>query len=123
MADLPEDACQKVLAMFKSIDACQWAELAQYFHSDVCYLRPGYAPISGLADLVDFYLNRRVIKSGQHVIELICEADKGRAVSATGSFAGLSHDNRPLSTRFCDVYRFEAGKIRQRETFFSSPAV
>ncbi|MFP5392108.1 MAG: nuclear transport factor 2 family protein [Gammaproteobacteria bacterium] len=109
--------------MFSLIDACEWPQLEQHFHSDIEYRRPGYPPINGIDDLLDFYKNRRIIKSGQHVVETVCEADSGRAVSAMGSFVGTDRQGKDLRVRFCDVYHLEDGKIRRRETFFDAPAV
>lgn len=118
-----EAATENIVSMFKLIDACRWVELGNYFHPEIQYIRPGYEPIRGLAELTDFYCQKRIIESGQHTIELICEADAQHAVCATGSFAGIDRSGNAVQVRFCDVYHFEAGKIRRRETFFNSPAI
>jgi len=112
-----------ITAMFEHIDACQWDVLPHFFHEDVRYIRPGYDPISGLPNLLDFYKRRRIIKSGRHVIELICAAENGDTVSAIGAFRGKDWSGKDLDVRFCDVYEFEGQKIVRRETFFNAPAV
>ncbi|MES2938880.1 MAG: nuclear transport factor 2 family protein [Pseudomonadota bacterium] len=119
----PADLGARVAGMFALIDIARWDALAAYFHDDVDYIRPGYAPIRGLADLLDFYRHRRIVHSGCHVLELLCTDASGQAVSATGSFTGTDRQGHPLAVRFCDVYRFRGVKIARRETFFNAPAV
>ena len=117
------DVAASIVPMFESIDAGRWSRLGEYFHDEVVYVRPGYAPITGIGDLLDFYRNRRIIKSGRHVIESICSSAGGDTWVVTGSFTGVDRCGNGLRARFCDVYSVEAGKIRRRETFFDSPAV
>ena len=112
-----------IVAMFSAIDACEWPRLPEYFHDEIVYLRPGYEPIRGLADLLDFYAHRRIIRSGKHIIETTCVSGNGNTLSATGSFSGVDRSGKTVRVRFCDVYVFQSGKIRWRETFFNSPAV
>lgn len=119
----PADPAARIAGMFARIDACEWDALAAYFHADVEYLRPGYDPIHGLDALLDFYRLRRAIGGGRHVLELLCTADAGRAVCATGTFTGISRQGEPLAVRFCDVYQFRGARIARRETFFNAPAV
>lgn len=109
--------------MFKVIDNNDWENLSSYFHHEIQYSRPGFAVISGLADLIDFYCNRRIILTGKHSIENLCASDSHKCVIASGSFSGFDQGYRPLRVRFCDVYLFQHGRIFRRETFFNSPAV
>jgi ketosteroid isomerase-like protein len=120
---MKNDFAEVVASIFSVIDSCQWAKLPEHFHPDVQYLRPGYKPIVGLADLLDFYENRRIIKAGKHMIEAVCSSDRGNVISASGSFAGIDRHGNDLRTRFCDVYYMQDGKVKRRETFFDSPAV
>ena len=120
---MKSSSIETIVSMFESIDACRWNDLAKYFHDDIRYIRPGYPPIEGLADLIDFYRNRRIIKSGHHELELLCVGESGQALSAIGSFAGFDRCGNALSVRFCDVYRLDGEKVKSRETFFDSPAV
>jgi ketosteroid isomerase-like protein len=113
----------KILTMFAAIDSCRWQELVKYFHPRVDYVRPGYEPISGLVELLDFYENRRIIQTGHHTVESIWTWQTGTTCSVVGIFKGVGRDGRDLQVRFCDVYHLEDGMIRHRETFFSSPAV
>lgn len=109
--------------MFEVIDSNDWENLASHFHHEIQYSRPGFTVISGLADLIDFYRNRRIILAGKHSIEKLCASDSHKCVIACGSFSGFDRGNRPLSVRFCDVYLFQHERIFRRETFFNSPAV
>ncbi|WKB55704.1 nuclear transport factor 2 family protein [Eleftheria terrae] len=113
----------KVLQLFRNIDACAWSRLDESFHADVEYQRPGYAPIRGLPELLRFYREVRVIGAGQHVVESVFYGPEGGACSATGSFRGVDRQGRALSVRFCDTYFFQDDKIIRRETFFNAPAV
>lgn len=109
--------------MFEVIDSSDWENLASYFHHEIQYSRPGFFVISGLADLIDFYRNRRIILAGKHSVENLCASDSQKCVIASGSFSGFDRGNRPLTVRFCDVYLFQNERIFRRETFFNSPAV
>lgn len=117
------NASHQIRCLFELIDAAQWSELGTFFHPQVDYLRPGFDPIRGLDALTDFYCHRRCVKTGRHVVERVCTGGDGRSVVAVGSFTGRDHDGRSLNVRFCDVYEFEEGKVRRRETFFNSPAI
>lgn len=117
------DFSNSIRSMFAAIDSCQWHELSHYFHPNVEYDRPGYTRISGLDDLLDFYLNRRIIKQGQHTVETVCTEHGGRSLSVTGHFVGIDRQGKNLDVRFCDVYQLKEGKIIKRETFFNSPSV
>lgn len=110
-------------AMFETIDSSDWENLASYFHHEIQYSRPGFAVISGLADFIDFYRNRRIILTGKHSIEYLCASDSQKCAIVSGSFSGFDRGNRPLIARFCDVYNFQNERIFRRETFFNSPAV
>lgn len=110
-----------VSEMFGAIDSGSWHRLGEFFDSEVVYIRPGYPPIRGLADLVDFYANRRVIRSGTHVIEQVVADDSGAV--AIGEVDASLRDGRPVHVRFADAYRFRDGRIVHRHTFFDVPAV
>jgi ketosteroid isomerase-like protein len=113
----------KVLQMFQHIDSSDWARLDDHFHPNVEYHRPGYDSIKGLDELRQFYVDKRVIKTGRHQLESVFYGPGGESLSVTGSFHGADKAGRDLSVRFCDVYFFEDDKIIRRETFFDAPAV
>jgi ketosteroid isomerase-like protein len=120
---MSQEITTAIQSMFELIDSAQWPELEKHFHDDVLYFRPGYEPIIGLNDLLDFYMNRRIIMKGKHILETFCSARDGNTVSAVGSFTGVDKQGKALKVRFCDIYQIESGKIRRRETFFDRPAV
>lgn len=120
---MKSDARRAIISMFDVIDSCQWEKLGEHFHTDIQYRRPGYETIRGLADLIDFYENRRVIQHGRHVVENVCTGHGDDVLSVVGSFAGVDRRGRQLAVRFCDVYHLRGAKILSRETFFNAPAV
>jgi ketosteroid isomerase-like protein len=67
------------------------------------YERPGYDPLEGLAAVLYFYREVRIVASGRHGLHRILV--NGDAVACSGRFTGRSRDNKPLDERFCDVYR------------------
>jgi ketosteroid isomerase-like protein len=112
---------QFILDMFTAIDARAFHRLPEFFADDVVYERPGYPPIRGLADLTDFYEHRRRIRTGAHSIEEIV-ADTSAAV-AIGEIDATLRDGARSCVRFADAYRFAAGRIIYRHTYFDVPAV
>lgn len=120
---MKSDARCTIISMFNVIDSCQWEKLSEHFHPDIQYLRPGYDTIFGLADLIDFYENRRIIKHGRHIVENVCTGPDEEVVSVVGSFTGFDRRGKQLAVRFCDVYHLSDEKIKNRETFFNAPSV
>jgi len=108
--------------LFHTIDARDWEALPRFFHPEVVYERPGYEPLVGLAQLLHFYRDVRVIASGAHTLDRIvldeeCAACWGRCV-------GLHRDGSPIEERFADVYTLAGdGKIATRRSYFFRPAV
>lgn len=105
-----------IQSMFDAIDAQDHAALGQFFTADVVYERPGFSNICGFDDLVDFYRNHRIIKSGVHKVEKIIDA--GESAVAIGQFVGALKDGRPANERFADAYTFRDGQICKRTTYF-----
>ena len=107
--------------LFHAIDTASWNDLPNFFHPDIVYERPGYAPISGLDALRDFYSNTRIIAEGKHSLDGgLRDADKA---ICWGHFRGRSKSGDPLEERFADAYELEDGLIRKRTTFFFRAAI
>ncbi|WP_224360634.1 nuclear transport factor 2 family protein [Hyalangium versicolor] len=110
-----------IVQMFHHIDSNNWAGLRPLFCRDVIYERPGYAPIIGAQELLDFYERVRVIAAGRHTIDgLLTEED---SAACWGHFAGTHRNGTPLQVRFADCYTFEDGMIKKRTSYFFTPAV
>ena len=107
--------------LFEAVDRCAWEALPRFFCPEIVYERPGYAPLVGLAQVLHFYREVRVIASGAHRLHHIL-ADGERAV-CWGEFRGRRKDGTPVEVRFADAYAFSNGKIRTRCTYFFQPAV
>jgi ketosteroid isomerase-like protein len=105
--------------MFSVVDASAWAELAAFYHPACRYERPGFPVITGVDDMLDFYVRRRPILSGRHTLDSVVEA--GEHVFASGSFEGELRSGDTLQLRFADHYVFEADRILNRTTFFFTP--
>jgi ketosteroid isomerase-like protein len=117
----PEDSEGFVKRLFGCIDARDWPELSEFLHDEAIYERPGYEPFVGKPAIMDFYLTKRIISFGQHVVENVLS--DGANVACWGSFSGIAKSGKNLSIRFADVYRIREGRIDLRRTFFDSPAI
>jgi ketosteroid isomerase-like protein len=107
--------------LFEAVDRCEWEALPRFFCPEIVYERPGYPPLIGLAQVLHFYREVRVIASGVHRLHDIL-AVRDRAVCC-GEFRGSRRDGTPVEVRFADAYAFSNGKIRTRCTYFFQPAV
>lgn len=108
-------------AMFARIDATDWDALAELFHPDLVYARPGYPALIGLERVLRFYREERQVASGTHEIEGIVV--DGDAAACWGRMRGVLKDGSAADVRFAEVYRFEGGKVRTRRSYFFRPAV
>ena len=115
---MPKDL---ILALFRAIDAGEWGSLAAVVHADVTYERPGYDRVTGIDELLRFYRETRIIKSGTHQIEHIVADDTCGA--SWGKIVGTTKDGAEVNEAFSDVYEFEDGKIRTRRSYFYRPCV
>src|ERR1700685_1455133 len=91
---MSETNLQLVREMFHTIDANEWAKLGKYFTPDILYERPGYAPLKGLAALLDFYRGVRIVAAGRHELHRVV-AD-GDAIACWGRFIGRSREDHLL---------------------------
>ncbi|MEH1869064.1 MAG: nuclear transport factor 2 family protein [Nostoc sp.] len=110
-----------VVDLFCAVDSSGWESLAEIFHSNIIYERPGYSPFVGIERILQFYQMERVIASGKHHIEHI--TIDGSYGACWGRFVGISKDSSQIDELFADVYSFEKGKIKTRKTHFFRPAV
>jgi ketosteroid isomerase-like protein len=102
--------------MFSIIDNRDFSRLSEVFCDDIIYERPGYEPLYGITELIDFYQNIRIIAEGEHLVdEIISEKSRG---SCWGTFAGKNHQGKALNARFSDCYTFEQEKVKTRATYF-----
>ena len=75
-----------VIRMFETVDARDWERLADFFHPDLVYHRPGYAPLVGRDAVLHFYREVRVIGSGGHQLAaVVVDGDHG---ACWGRFVG-----------------------------------
>lgn len=111
-----------VLTYYETVDSGSAEEVVELFSPDAVYRRPGYAPLDGSVQLLDFYGGRRVIADGRHTVEALLVSGDRAAVQ--GSFAGTLRDGSTVSLRFADFFRVAAGgRIVERETYFDAPLV
>ena len=111
----------RIRDLYRTIDAGDWTALADFFHPDIVYERPGYAPLVGLERVLRFYREERVVASGEHQVEgVLHELDRA---ACWGRMRGTLRDGAPTEVRFADVYSLEEDKIRTRCSYFFSPAV
>ncbi|SEG89227.1 Ketosteroid isomerase-related protein [Nonomuraea solani] len=107
---------------YRLIDGDQVTELVDLFADDLCYHRPGFAPLIGREQLRHFYEHDRPIRSGRHTLTGIVVG--GATAAVHGSFTGTLRDDRPASHRFADFFSYDDdGLITRRDTFFFVPLV
>jgi len=105
---------------FHLIDIDAPEAMALLFEPDAVYIRPGYEPFLGRAEILRFYTQMRVIREGQHTLETVIASDRQLAVR--GAFSGSLHDGSPIELRFSDFFTLgDTGRFSRRETFFSTP--
>lgn len=106
---------------YSSVDAQDLETLLALFASDAWYERPGYARMTGTADLRKFYSDQRMIDEGRHTIDRLVKTDD--QVIVQGEFAGHLKDGRRVSLRFADFFEMEAALIAGRRTYFFTALV
>lgn len=117
-----EEAVKHVRLYYEFVDGGDVAGLLDLFTPDAVYHRPGYAPMSGRAEMAKFYQGERVIESGAHTLRSVTADDSGVAVH--GEFAGVLKDGRQVSLRFADFFTVtDEGLFSRRDTFFFAPLV
>jgi ketosteroid isomerase-like protein len=103
------------------VDLRDWPKLGELVAPDVIYNRPGYPPMSGRAELVEFYRTRHIVVNGRHQIDrVVCDDGEG---FCWGRFDGMSHSGVPLSETFAEWFAFRGGLVWRRRTFFYRPAI
>jgi ketosteroid isomerase-like protein len=110
-----------IAKLFDGVDSSDWNILADVFHPDVVYERPGYPPFRGIDRVVYYYQHERVLAAGKHYLEEIV-ADE-RTGACCGRFVGMKKDGSEVDERFADVYVFSDGRILSRKSYFFRPAV
>ncbi|MCA1298587.1 nuclear transport factor 2 family protein [Stappia indica] len=116
-----EAATSVPFGMFQAIDGEDWPTLAAMFHPTAIYERPGYAPLLGRDEIMEFYRNVRNVRVGRHqVVDIVQDAD---TVVCQGRFSCHTKDGARLNAEFCDIYALKDGQIRRRKTYFYKETV
>ena len=103
---------------YLAVDKGDVPGLLDLFSDGATYLRPGYPPLVGHADLREFYVNQRVISEGRHTCTQLLSV--GDQVAVRGEFAGLTREGGWLHLEFADFFR-GGERIAWRQTFFYTP--
>jgi steroid Delta-isomerase len=107
---------------YELVDQGDVPGLVALFAADAVYHRPGYPPLRGREELLQFYSGQRVIKEGKHTLGDIVVSDD--AIAVHGSFHGTLHNGEAVETRFADFFRFNPdGTFSRRDTFFFVPLI
>lgn len=118
----PDEIRQRALAYYTAVDGGDLDALLDVFSADATYLRPGYPPIVGRAELRTFYAGTRVIDSGTHTVETaVVEGDQA---AVRGHFSGVLKDGSQVEVGFADFLVFDdEARVFERITLFQVPAV
>jgi ketosteroid isomerase-like protein len=112
----------RVRRYYELVDSGDVSALVSLFAVDAVYHRPGYAPISGRAELERFYREDRVIKEGRHT--LCALVGSVAEIAVHGEFHGVLRDGRAVDLRFADFFQFgDEDAFLRRDTFFFAPLV
>jgi ketosteroid isomerase-like protein len=112
---------ERIEELLQAIDDKDWDKLSAIFHEDIIYERPGYQPLVGIGQVLQFYEKERLISSGQHKIEHIM-VDSSYGI-CWGRFVGILKNGVKADERFVDVYRFCQDSIIERRSYFFRPAI
>jgi ketosteroid isomerase-like protein len=102
-------------------DGTDWSRLSEVFAPGAVYFRPGYKPMRGIADIKEFYAEKRQILVGAHHIYRILS--DGPRCCCWGRFSGRTKVNGKIALYFTDWYRFSNELISYRRTFFYQPMI
>jgi len=108
-----------VLGYYTNIDAGDVPAALACFASTAVYRRPAYDELVGFASIAKFYDDTRVVGPGKHEIEAIIESPDEIAVR--GRFDGTRRDGSALHARWGDFWRFDDGKVVERNSYFDAP--
>lgn len=116
------DLTETTRGYYRAVDAGDVEAVLAWFAEDGVYHRPGYAPMRGRAALAAFYGGERVIASGAHRVDQVVV--QGSSAAVRGVFTGTLKDGSAVSIGFADFIDYDqAGRARERHSFFDVPAV
>jgi ketosteroid isomerase-like protein len=107
--------------LFATIDARRWDALAEFFHPDIVYERPGTPPLRGLDRVLLYYREERQIISSAHTVEGALVQDGSGAAWGRVDCVLTAGTRNELG--FADIYLIEQELIRLRRTHFFLPGV
>lgn len=110
-----------VRTYYARVDSPFPQQVVDLFAPEAIYRRPGYAPLRGTQDLLEFFGEKRVIVSGVHTLERVVVV--GSAVAVEGTFVGVLKSGVEVSLRFADFFDLDGELIRARNTYFDAPLV
>lgn len=102
--------------LFAAIDGNRWDDLQSMLAPDVVYERPGYPPIKGISEIMNFYRAVRNVVDGTHDLDVITE--RNDRIFCHGRFTGRNKSYQLIEVDFCDFYSLSSGLLSFRKTFF-----
>lgn len=115
------DPIDAVSLYYRRVDAKDVNGILDLFAVNATYRRPGYPALVGRDALREFYLNERVIKSGNHTVTHLVR--DGAEVAVRGTFVGTLKDGSTASLEFADFFRVQGGVFAERTTYFFTALV
>jgi hypothetical protein len=104
-----------VRSIFRAIDARDWGSLADYFHPELRYQRPGFPTLEGRDEVLRFFREIRAIHGSHQIEGIAIDGDQG---AHWGRFVGAKMDGTPVDVEYADWYRFRDGLLWRRKSFF-----
>jgi len=109
-----------ITSMFRAVDARDWTALGSHFHPDLRYERPGFPPLLGRDQVLQFYREVRAIHGAHQIEAIVIDGDAG---ASWGRFVGQKRDGAPVDIQYADCYRFRDGLLWRRKSYFFVPQV
>lgn len=107
--------------LYSTVDAGNFASMRSFYTEDILYERPGYEPVRGIEQLINFYTSVRMIESGHHRLTRVSGCD--REWFCEGVFEGRLKNGSTVGASFVDSMVLEEDRIAERRTYFYSPLV
>ncbi len=109
-----------VRSMFRAVDDRDWSALAEHFHPELRYDRPGFSALMGRDQVVHFYREVRAIQGSHRIEAIVIDGEHG---ASWGRFVGSKTDGAPVDLQYADCYGFRDGLLWRRKSFFFVPQV
>src|ERR1700682_1150348 len=113
---------ERVRAYFEAVNQERWDDVFATFHNDAVLKVPAQPEKRGVAEIRRFYeAVPRIFP--QHYDDPVLSLAEGEAAMAAIHCTGMDPKGRPADFWASDIFRFEAGRIREMRIIFDASAL